>query len=152
MMWFPARVAISAVALALAASCWMTLRADCPAPPPVCVALNGAELVFHGRVSTVEPVNANTNAPGWRVAFTVIRTFKGVEGKHFAGSFTAAGLEEFRFRPGLEVLVYASRYQGVWTTACSRTIGRDQSRGERSQAMNTELAQLASCAAKPAGR
>lgn len=129
----------------------MSLRADCPAPPPVCQALDSAELVFHGRVSTVEPVNANTTAPGRRVAFTVTRAFKGVEGKHFTGSFTAAGLEEFRFKPGLEVLVYARRYQGVWTTACSRTIGQENS-GVRSQAMNTELAQLASCPARPAGR
>jgi hypothetical protein len=140
------RSGINAVVVAaLAASCWLSLSAECLSPPPTCEALGRADLVFHGRVVSIDWVVPNSTAKGSRVTFAVIRAFKGVKGETFSGTFDAAGAEEFQFVAGMDVIVYARRERGVWATSCSRTLGQDPRTKLPSQAISGELAQLTAC-------
>ena len=147
------RTAISVIVLAFAASSgwWSSpLTAECTVPPPPCEELRRADLVFHGRVSRVEFLT-DRSSDGSRVTFEVLRAFKGVEGKTFTGTFNITGAEEFRFYAGVEVVVYAWRSQGIWTTACSRMVMPIPTSDKR-RVIGVELEQLAACRPKPSER
>ena len=148
------RIAISVIVLAFTASSgwWSSpLRAECTVPPPPCDELRRAEVVFHGRVSRVEFLS-DKSTDGSRVTFEVLRAFKGVDGKTFTGTFNITGAEEFRFDSGMEVVVYAWRSQGMWTTACSRMVMRVPTANTRRRPIDMELEQLAACRPGPSER
>jgi hypothetical protein len=147
------RIAISVIALAFTASTWwaVAVEAECTVPPPPCEELRRADLVFHGRVSKVEFLSEKST-DGSRVAFEVLRAFKGVDGKTFTGTFNITGAEEFYFAAGMEVVVYAWRYQGIWTTACSRMVMPMPTSNKRRRVIDVELEQLAACRPKPSER
>lgn len=148
------QTAISVIALAFTASLgwWSSpLRAECTVPPPPCDELRRADVVFHGRVSRIEFLS-DKSTDGGRVAFEVLRSFKGVDDKTFTGTFNVTGAEEFHFVAGMEVVVYAWRSQGIWTTACSRTVMATPTSDKQRRVIDVELEQLAACRPKPSER
>jgi len=123
------------------------LAAECLAPPPPCVALNNADMVFHGRVVSATWVTPESTADGTRVTFDVLRAFKGISGKTYTGVFDERNAESFRFFEGMVVIVYARNAGTAWQTACSRTVGFPSGEPTRAkaQALEDEVAQLGTC-------
>jgi hypothetical protein len=127
-----------------------SVSAECLAPPPPCVALNNADLVFHGRVTSTTWVTPDSTADGNRVTFQVRRAFKGISGTEYTGVFNASNAEAFQFFEGMDVIVYAHRSGTEWQTACSRTAGfpsGEPTKG-KAQALEDEVAQLGKCSSQ----
>src|ERR1044072_6223128 len=136
-------IQVCAVLLALSAR----LTAECGVAPPPCDALANATLVFYGEVlgSAFIPDRVTPNEQSkdglQDVTFTVLQSFKGVEKRVFAGTFNLTS-NAVSFKPGARFLVYASRRNGRWDTACSRT--RELSKSVESLVLG-ELAELVKC-------
>jgi len=85
-------------------------------PASICESAQQADVVFYGEVitaTTVEP---------WvqKVAFRVLRPFKGTRKEQFTGVFTY-NAESVYFVAGQRVLVFARAHGRRWSTACSRS-------------------------------
>ena len=97
-------------------------NAECPTievvgMSPVQGALHMAHLVFVGNVDHVE---LRLDALRQRVTFRVTRRFKGTVEAGQTFEFGYSG-ENFEFKMGQRVLVYAVNERGVLFTACTRT-------------------------------
>ena len=140
-------ISVCAVLLALAAR----PTAECGVAPPTCDASATATLVFYGEVldsafipNRVTPNEQSTDGRQ-EVTFNVLRSFKGVETRVFAGTFNSRSEAVF-FKPGARFLVYASRRNGRLETACSRT--KELSKSAESLVLG-ELAELGRCRQPP---
>ena len=132
---------ISACAVLLAFSARLT--AECGVAPPTCDALASATIVFYGEVldSAFTP---NRVAPSEQskdgrqeVTFNILQSFKGVEKGVFAGTFNFTSEAVF-FKPSARFLVYASRRDARWETACSRTKALSKSDGRDPDVTRTD--------------
>jgi hypothetical protein len=115
------------------------LRAECLYPPPPCEELKTAQVVFYGEVLDV--VGPDTGVPQ-KVRFSITRVFKGVKTGPWSGAF-AFGPEDYGFRPGQRVVVYAILRGEEWSTACTRT--RAFAPGDKAL-LESAMAQLKVCA------
>lgn len=136
-------ISLCAVLLVLSAR----LTAECGLAPPTCDALANATLVFYGEVldsafipNWVAP-NEQSKDGRQEVTFNVLQSFKGIEKRVFAGTFNLKS-DAVSFKPGARFLVYASRRNGRWETACSRT--KELSKSVESVVLG-ELAELGRC-------
>ena len=84
---------------------------------PIQSALQMAHLVFAGDVDRVE---LHLDALRQRVKFGVTQRFKGTVEAGQTLDFSYSG-ENFEFKTGQRVLVYAVNAKGVMSTACTRT-------------------------------
>jgi hypothetical protein len=114
------------------------IGAECLQRSPPCEELKSAQLVFYGEVLGVE--GPDTGVPQ-RIRFRISRVIKGVKTGAWSGAF-AFGPEDYRFRPGERVVVYASLRADEWSTACTRT--RAFAPGDKAL-LESEIAQLKVC-------
>jgi len=94
--------------------------------PLICGALASSDAVF---LAGVEDVRGVPGTLGTDVTFRIVEAFKGVK----VGMQTLqmrAAIGSHAFQRGQKVLVYASMYDGGWTTVCSRTRAADDVGGE----------------------
>ena len=94
---------------------------QCPATGSICAAYERAELVFVGDVESMQP-DAGPTRSGvvTRVTFRILQGLKGTLGEELTLSLGPSS-EEFSYRKGQRVLVYANRLGEKRSTECTRT-------------------------------
>ena len=95
--------------------------ASAPPRAPTCAAYERAELIFVGDVESMQPETGPTRSGVvTRVTFRILQRLKGTLGEQVTLSLGPSS-EEFSYRKGHRVLVYADRRGEKQTTECTRT-------------------------------